>query len=54
VLERVRDSRHQGLGGLLRFGPSGERVDPAVGVYRYEGDRLVFLGTHDRLAAAGP
>ena len=50
VLTTVRAAGpHVGLSGPVRFGPSGERLDTAIGVYRHDGDRLTYLGSHEQV-----
>jgi hypothetical protein len=49
-------SAFPGLAGPLRFDATGERLDPAIGVYLCRNDELVFLGLErplPREAAAG-
>jgi branched-chain amino acid transport system substrate-binding protein len=46
---------YSGVGGLVRFDARGERVDPAIGIYRHDDGKLRYLGTHrEVLAAAVP
>lgn len=33
----------QGVGGEIRFDASGERIEPRLGVYRWDGSQLVFV-----------
>ncbi len=41
----LRETGYQGLGGQVRFDEQGERVEPEMGIYRFEGSELKFLGT---------
>jgi ABC-type branched-subunit amino acid transport system substrate-binding protein len=39
------ENGYQGLGGRIRFDAQGERIEPEMGIYRFEGSELKFLGT---------
>jgi ABC-type branched-subunit amino acid transport system substrate-binding protein len=41
----LRETGYQGLGGRIRFDEQGERIEPEMGIYRFEGSELKFLGT---------